>query len=371
MLKFEQKIVDIIHKIQGALERGELEIRQFPIDDIINLIESALGENMWRSIGSRPQAAFSMIGQQYRQMLLQCMEKEDVEQCIGLLSLLEYQYKCFYTALGREEQLYREETLRKLVLHMGDAYAEAQAQKLNQRQDNWKGNQNLLDSGRGVVYTCLLKDEAQLPLPEYRNVMWDYICFTDRKELAGKVVGGWEFRLISEEEQQHKADTYYKYKIKPWEVLPEYDYSIWIDPQIQIVGPLERCYKIYGRNATFLGFPAYDKDDIYTSVRTTMTDDDLNIELRWKLLQYRKEGYPEHYGLINTNLMIRSHRDEFLNMVMSDWWKEIHECNALLDYAFSYASWKHGLKYALCGLFAENNAYIKNGDIDLEIDIQK
>ncbi|MBQ6888597.1 MAG: hypothetical protein IJN54_13915 [Lachnospiraceae bacterium] len=371
MLKFEQKLVDIIHKIQGALERGELEISQFPIEDIINLIESALGENVWRSIGSRPEPAFSLIGQEYRKMLSRCMENRDVEQCIGVLSLLEYQYRCFYTALGRDEQLYREETLRKLVLRMGDAYAEVQCRKLNLRQEDWKGEQSLLESGKGVVYTCLVKDEARLPLPEYRNVAWDYICFTNRQDLAGKTAGMWEFRLIREEEQQHKAETFYKYKVKPWEVLPEYDYSIWIDPQVQIVGPLEQWYKIYGRNASFLGFPAYDKDDIYTSVSTTMTEDDRNIELRWKLLQYRKEGFPEHYGLINTNLMLRSHRDETLNQVMRDWWKEMHECNALLEYAFSYAAWKNELKYALCGLFAENNAYIKNEDIDLETDIHK
>lgn len=371
MLRYEQRVVDLLHKLQTALEQGNLELKDFPLGDIGNLIDTTLGEAVWNSIGSRPQEVFSRLGQEYRQGLARSVEKNDAGQCIQLLKLLECQYQSFYVAMGREEQLYREETLRKMVIKTGNACAAMQARELNRRQEGWTGNGDGMAHGRGVVYTCAVKGEKQLPLPEYQNVLWDYICFTDRKDLAGKKAGVWEFRLLMEEELEHTADAYYKYKVKPYEVLKEYDYSMWVDPQVQIVGELDRFYKIYGRNASFLGFPAYDQDDIYEILVTSMTDDDGNIRLRRKLMQYRKEGFPEHYGMINTQMMFRDHRDEMLRRVMEDWWKEMHECKALIDCGFSYAAWKNGFRYALCDLFAEDNAYIKNGDIDLELDLER
>jgi len=369
MLRYEQKVVDIISRLLLALEQGSLELKDFPVEDIVNLIDSALGGAMWNGIGSRPQEVFPHMVEEYRMGLARCIELNDVGRCIQILRLLVCQYQCFYTAMGREEQLHREKTLRSLLLKTGNAYAEAQSRALQQRQEGWRGEKNLLQSGKGAVYTCLVKGEGQLPLPEYRNVLWDYICFTDRKDLDGKKAGAWEFRLLSEEDMQHPADAYYKYKVKPYEMLGEYDFSFWVEPQVQIAGPLEQFYEIYGRNASFVCFPSYDQDDLYDALAMSMTEDEENIRRRRKLMQYRKEGFPAHYGLINTQLMFRSHRDEGLKRVMEDWWREMHDCKALVDYGFSYAAWKNGFRYALCGLFAESNQYIVNGDIDLEVDI--
>lgn len=419
MLRFEQKVLDIIGKLETALGQGSLKLKDFPLEDILHLIDTTLGGSMWNGIGSRPQGAFSQMVEEYKGGLARCMELDDIGQCIQILKLLACQYRCFYTAMGREEQLYREKTLRELLVRTGNTYAEAQSRALQCRQaggkmglarvgkapeknntaqngEAWEenhavqngkvpekssgakggemaeesglaGKRNPVAEGRGVVYTCLVKGEGQLPLPEYRNVFWDYICFTDREDLAGKTAGAWQFRLLSKEELQHTADSYYKYKVKPYDVLGEYDFSFWVDPQVQITGPLEQLYEIYGEGTSFVCFPAYDKDDLYEALNTTMTDDEENIRRRRKLMQYRKEGFPEHYGLIHTQMMFRSHRDEVLKQVMEDWWREMHECKALIDYGFSYAAWKHGFRYALCGLFAENNLYIKNGDIDLEL----
>lgn len=371
MLRYEQKVVDLLRKLQAALGQGNLELKEFPLEDIGNLIDTALGAAMWNGLGSRPQEAFSKLTEEYRQGLQRCIEQKDAGLCIQLLKILECQYQTFYTAMGREEQLYREETLRRMVIKTGNFSAAMQARELYRRQGVQRGSNGRTDSGRGVVYTCAVRNEKQLPLPEYQNVLWDYICFTDRKEFAGKKAGVWEFRMLKEEELGHPADAYYKYKVKPYEVLGEYDYSIWVDPQVQIVGELERFYRIYGHGASFLGFPAYDQDDLYEVLATSMTEDDENIRLRRKAMQYRKEGFPEHYGMINTQMMFRDHRDEKLRRVMEDWWREMHECKALIDCGFSYAAWKNQFRYALCDLFAEDNAYIRNGDIDLELDLER
>lgn len=369
MLKIDSKVINVIRKIRKAVEEEKISLDDFPLNDIESLIKNTLGGDLWKAIGSKTQDSFQMVSEKYMVLFRHCIEKKDIQGCLALLELYENQYRCFYTALGSDEQIFREKNYRIVILNIGHAFAKVQYWMHEKRQGGWNGDSNFFAQGKGVVYTCLLGGNDKLYQPEYRNVYWDYICITDKEELWGTRQGTWECRKPEFHEDEKKSMLFYKYKIKPYEFLSEYDYSIWIDPQMQIIGELEKFYKIYGKNASFLSFTSYGSDDMYDIYNTSLAEDDDNIAYRLKMHQSRKEGYPEHYGLISSRLMIRNHRDEQLRAVMEEWWKEAAECRSMREFAFNYAAWKKDFKFAVSDLFVENNPYIKSTALDLEVEI--
>lgn len=369
MLQIDQRVINIIRKLRKAVENEELKMENFPVEDIISIVDNTVGDSFWKCIGSKPQDAFVMVGKKYEELFTQCKEQRDKKGCVILLDLLENHYRCFHISLSNEELIHREKNYRIVILNIGHALAKIQYWLHEQRQNGWSGDSDFFEKGKGAVYTCMFGGAKELYQPEYTNVFWDYICFTNDEKKWGTKQGIWEFRKPENPEGLGNAPLYYNCKIRPYTVLAEYDYSIWIEPQMQIVGELEKFYKIYGKKASFLAFSSYAGDSMYDVVNTSLTEDDSNIEYRKKMFKYHKEGFPEHFGLINSNLMIRNHGDEELRQTMELWWQEANECKSIRDFAFNYVAWKRDFKFAICDLFVENNSYIRNRGLELEVEI--
>lgn len=365
----EKEILGIVDQVQQSVESGSVPAELVPVDDLIKLMEATLGGSFWKQIGITSKEAFETMPFKYKALLEHCQEEGDTQGFILTLQLLKNQYRCTYAMLSKEELDRRTRNYKRLVLNIGEAIASVQYRLHKAGRNGNTGYPISFEKGnKGAVYTCLTGKNAILYQPEYINVYLDYICFTDKKEKWGTKEGIWEYReMKSEGEEESNSSMYYRYKMKPHELLSEYDYSIWVNAQMQITGEIEQLYAIYGENSSFLAFPAYIQDDLYEAVHTFLHTDDENIELRRKLLHYREEGFPEHFGLISTNLMLRNHRDKTLNKVMDTWWQESGGCEQLREFGFSYAAWKEGFQYALCDFFAEWNPYIKNVELGLEI----
>ncbi len=365
----EKEVLAIINQVQQSVQNKEVPVELVPMKDLMNLLEATLGGNFWKGIGVTPQESFGTMPSRYKDLLEHCQENKDSEGFVLALELLKNQYKCTYAILSKEELHRRTKKYKAFVYNIGNAMSSMQYW-LHKGKKKSEGTQSI-SFGRekkGAVYTCLVGNSSTLYQPEYINVHLDYICFTDKKEKWGSKEGIWEYRQMEKiDENENASSMYYRYKIKPHEVLAEYDYSIWVNAQIQIVGEVEQLYKIYGEDTSFLAFPAYVQDNLYEAVHTTLSTDDENIELRRKMFRYREEGFPEHFGLISTNVMYRNHRDEVLNRVMNTWWEESENCQQLREFGFSYAAWKYELNYSLCDLFAEWNPYIKNVSLELEV----
>lgn len=369
----EKEVLGIISQIQRSVESGEVPIDLVPMNDLLNLLDATLGGSFWKRIGTTSQDAFDTIPTRYKMLLEHCQSKKDAEGFVLVLELMKNQYRCTYAALSKEEIDRRTKNYKVFILNIGSAMASLQYWiHKSHKETETEYSISFGKEIKGAVYTCLVGANSVLHQPEYINVYLDYICFTDKEEKWGTKDGVWEYRKMErKEEEESNSSMYFRYKIKPHEVLGEYDYSIWVNAQMQIVGEVEQLYEIYGRGNSFLAFPAYVQDNLYEAVHTSLNADDANIELRRSLLHYREEGFPEYYGMISTNMMYRSHKDEILNQAMDIWLRESERCSQMREFGFSYGAWKSGLKFAICSLFAEWNSYIKNRDLDLEVDEDK
>ena len=76
---------------------------------------------------------------------------------------------------------------------------------------------------RSVVYTCLTGGYDSLKEHRYIDNDWDYVCFTDNKELlAQKKCGIWEIRPLAYVGADNTRSSRY-HKINPHKLFPDYE----------------------------------------------------------------------------------------------------------------------------------------------------
>lgn len=366
MTEEQKQTLEIIKNVRDKVVAEEISLSQVPVSDLLNLIQATLGRELVDNPVGMKKGDFAPLVTVYGEMLQRMAEEGDVQGFVQTLHLLERQYTCFERVRYIVSQEKNAEKYKVLARGAGEAYSRLQYDMKQKNREMVTDNATNIDRGTGVVYTCILQNKLKLQQPECINVNWDYICFTDQEDKWGTKEGVWQYRQISIENQEDKNALFRICMMFPDLLLPEYDYSIWVNPKYKIVGELDLFCRSYGRGVSFLAFPSYHKKDVYEAMYTTLHDDDANIEVRKKYLQYKREGYPENDGMISTNVMIRNHHNELIKTVMKAWWDEGVQCRRMWEYGFNYVAWRHGCDYAICDLFIEYNAYFRNVEYALE-----
>ncbi len=105
------------------------------------------------------------------------------------------------------------------------------------------------ETSKLVIYTVIIDGYDTLKEPEFLDENCDYVCFTNDKKLTSEI---WQIRLI---EETHLDNTRLQrmYKILPHRFLSEYEYSIYIDGNVRIIGCFRDFVKKEWRGASLLG----------------------------------------------------------------------------------------------------------------------
>lgn len=198
-----------------------------------------------------------------------------------------------------------------------------------------------------VIYTCLVGAYDKLRQPAVIYDDFDYICFSN--DINEKKVGVWEIRPIPFQHQDKTRLSRYV-KLNPHKVLKEYDYSIWIDANIEIVGSI--LYKSVrelinkGIIVAHVQHPFYDC--IYKNIIEciTLNKDKFGVLIK----QYnflKRERFPEHYGLSENNLIFRKHKDPLIIKVSQMWWELYNQFAKRDQFSLYYIYWKLNIKPSL------------------------
>lgn len=182
---------------------------------------------------------------------------------------------------------------------------------------------NVAFQGRGVVYTVITGGYDVLREPEYVDKELDYICFTDNRELHSDI---WKIRVIENAENLDNTRLARKHKILCHRFLPEYDYSVYVDGKIQIMGNLKAYIEKYSKGSAMLCFPHHVRQCAYEEAQICIVlglDDE-------ELIKKQMEGYRQE-------VRSKSRRDQL---------------------SLGYVCWKNDFYYDICDLFIYQNEYI-------------
>lgn len=205
--------------------------------------------------------------------------------------------------------------------------------------------QEMHRESRIVVYTCITGGYDNLIKPSFVTPGIDYVCFTDNKLLKSDI---WKIRPIPEELLSYsKVKQQRGVKILPHRYLPEYDISVWVDANMDTKGNVKTyldgldfdTYKVFIPEHPVRKCIYKEKDEC---VRIRKIKDDGIALANKQMARYRAEKFPENYGLVQSNIVIRKHNDPYSKELMETWWNELKDYSHRDQLSFNYALWKTG-----------------------------
>ncbi len=194
-----------------------------------------------------------------------------------------------------------------------------------------------------VVYTCITGGYDNILEPSFVTPGVDYICFTDNMSMKTK---RWKLRPIPTELAGYsKVKQQRGVKILAHRYLSDYDISIWVDGVVDVRGNIKDFLKPFDFDTYSVFIPEhparkclYKEIDACIKIKKLKGDE---ITLAKKQLErYRAEKFPENYGLVQTNVMIRKHNDQYSKDLMEKWWSELKDYSHRDQLSFNYALWK-------------------------------
>jgi len=202
-----------------------------------------------------------------------------------------------------------------------------------------------MTDSRLVVYCAIANNYNALLNPSVRDDGVDYFCFTDQPiwlSLTNSTV--WKIRPFPKEvlhlEPTRKCRMV---KILPHLFFPEYEYSVWVDGSIDIIGDIGALIAKYDY-PDLLCFKHPKRACIYEEGRACIDlgKDDPHLITR-QLDAYRRQGFPENAGLVETGVLIRKHNAPNIIKLMEAWWQELSTHSRRDQLSFPYAAWRTGM----------------------------
>lgn len=193
---------------------------------------------------------------------------------------------------------------------------------------------------RKVVYTCITGNYDSMVEPDFISEGFDYICFTDDKELKSNI---WKIVQLGDMPEELTSVKKQRYvKICPHKFLPDYDLSIWVDGNVKIIGDMNKYLETYCNRNTSIFIPSHpQRECIYSEANTCIAiGKDRKENVKPQIDRYEEEGFPKNYGLVQSNIIIRKHNEPDCIELMDLWWSEVRDNSHRDQLSFNYALWK-------------------------------
>ncbi len=213
---------------------------------------------------------------------------------------------------------------------------------------------------KAAVYTVITGNYDYLKDPEYVMEDCDYICFSDDPQLRSDV---WQIRPV-EQDEDNASILNRRYKILVHQYLSEYEWSIYVDGNVRILGNLWEYIHSESKGAQILCLRHPYRNSVYEEAEECIR---LKKErpkvIRRQMERYRTEGYDGSNGLITANILVRRHMHKDVIKLMELWWKELQQGAGRDQLSFNYACWKLGMGYDVSELKCWKSPYWQNPGI--------
>ncbi len=197
-----------------------------------------------------------------------------------------------------------------------------------------------------VVYTVLTGDYDNLISQYYYNPDWNYICFTDNKDLIENGHSFWKI-VPFEIDYENIAKKSRIPKILAHKFLQDYKYSLYIDANIDILSPkvFRNIDKLINRGVKLAITRHYVRNCIYEEMLACLPHKKEVVGNILKLYaKYKEENFPSNYGLTENNVIFREHNDAEVIKLMEDWWYMVENYSKRDQLSLMYVCWKNNFK---------------------------
>ncbi len=183
---------------------------------------------------------------------------------------------------------------------------------------------NYFSPERIAVYTVITGDYDEVLEPYCTPDNIDYFLFTDRD--FDDSASAWGKRELPENINDLSDAAKNRYlKMHPHELFANYNYSIYVDGNIQIFTDLTEYINILGPKGIGTHLHpdrhcAYEELEAVVALGKESADN-----ARRHALHLEETGMPRNYGLLECNVIVREHHNSVCVRIMEQWWQEYME----------------------------------------------
>lgn len=196
--------------------------------------------------------------------------------------------------------------------------------------------------GRGVVYTAIYGKYDTLKEPLFINDNLDYYVFTDQNVPKESVWKKFDISCFSELKNLNSYHLSKYIKLFPYKFFSKYDFSIWVDGNIQLIadtyplaimaeGSAMATYEHPSRNCIFT-----ERNFILYYNRAPKSKLDRQID------DYVKSGFPKHFGIREFSIIYRNHQNDECKEIMEEWWRHINAYTMRDQLSLPFVLWSRG-----------------------------
>lgn len=201
-----------------------------------------------------------------------------------------------------------------------------------------------LEKNNRVIYTAIIDDYDNLKEPVLYDNTWDYVCFTN----SGRVPTNTKWKIKPIPDIIQNLDSIRKsrcLKILPHIFLDSYEESIWVDGAIEVVSsPTDLLDEYLDNDYDIMICKHPDRICVYEEAFTCKKlNKDTTVTIDKQIGQYKLEGYPEKYGMVQTGIIYRKNTEN-VRKHGDLWWSQVLSFSTRDQLSFNYSLWKKNLK---------------------------
>lgn len=199
---------------------------------------------------------------------------------------------------------------------------------------------------KNVVYTCITGSYDSLIQHGFHSSNWDYLCFTDQENLIKqKTAGHWQIQPLRFKTENPQLTGRW-HKIHPHELLKNYEQSLYVDGNINVLSPYLFELAKQKQHEYILGqFMHPVRDCIYDEILACLAgqkESKAKLDRVAKLLAQNR--FPAHWGLSETGILFRKHHDPACMRIMDEWWYMLENYSVRDQVSLMYILWKNNMR---------------------------
>ncbi|MEA2019484.1 MAG: glycosyltransferase, partial [Campylobacterota bacterium] len=195
-----------------------------------------------------------------------------------------------------------------------------------------------------VVFTAIFGNYDNLKNPEYVNSDWDYVCYTDNKNIKSDIYTIKYVEPVFSESVRNARMI----KVLPHLFLIGYEYTLWIDGSVRLRGHnIKNLIKEMKLKNNYIFIHEHIKRDcIYDeAMACLLIGKDKEQDILKQMKYYFRNGFPDKNGLVESAQILREHNNSKTIKLNETWWKVLNDYSFRDQLSFNYAIWKENLSY--------------------------
>lgn len=206
--------------------------------------------------------------------------------------------------------------------------------------------------GRVAVYTAIFGGYDQIYNPMSLDERCDYYIFTDSKIDENCMWKCMDTSILPKGMSNIELNRYIK--MHPFELFPKYEYAIYFDGSIEIVGQVSEMIDFINDKTGMAVHNMRNRDCIYDEEITNKNLKKGNYKLTHKQIEkIRNKGFPNHFGMYECGVIA------FINTaqtqkILSEWWEEFKVGGGRDQISLPYILWKNGMRFEDMGFLGDD-----------------